>query len=292
MKKLINILILYLFISSGVWANTLEKKKKELEKIYEAGGISKTEYKKAVHFLENPEERTKKKSQSTFSLGKSNKNSQKKILQKYKDKIDKDKEEITLKKVEELGQPIKFDNTYFTDGMIKEFGSGCKTFHCRGGKAGQFLAKTFKRSKAYGQKNPGKMIKAMAMFEVMYAQKLWEYRKPIERFKENNYKKGLLSMKRKDEKQIRTLLGMNKGRKGMRTALGMTLETPAKDAMKSFWSLGAFLDLGTGVNNEKLAKDLKEREKLLEAYKAEISKLRKKLQSDLDDEGENEKSVQ
>ena len=86
-------------------------------------------------------------------------------------------------------------------------------------------------------------------------------------------------MKRKDEKQIRTLLGM-------------TLETPAKDEMKSFWTLGAFLDLGTGVNNKKLAKDLKEREKLLEAYKAEISKLRKKLQSDLDDEGENEKSVQ
>ena len=77
----------------------------------------------------------------------------------------------------------------------------------------------------------------------------------------------------------------------MRTALDMTLETSAKDAIKSFWSLGAFLDLGTGVNNKKLAKDLKEREKLLEAYKAEISKLRKKLQSDLDDEGENEKSI-
>ena len=292
MKKIINILVLYLFISSGVWANTLEKKKKELEKIYEAGRISKTEYEKVVHFLENPEERTKIKSRSTFSLGKKNKTSPKTILQKYKIKRDKDKEEITLVKVEELGQPIKFDNTYFTDGMIKEFGTGCKTFQCRGGKAGQFLGKTFKRSKAYGQKNPGKMIKAMAMFEVMYAQKLWAYRKPIERFKENNYKKGLLSMKRKDDKQIRTLLGMNKGRKGMRTALGMTLETPAKDAMKSFWSLGAFLELGTGVNNKKLAKDLKAREKLLEAYKAEISKLKKKLQNDLDDEGENEKSVE
>ena len=176
--------------------------------------------------------------------------------------------------------------------MIKEFGSGCKTFHCRGGKGGQFLAKTFKRSKAYGQKNPGKMIKAMAMFEVMYAQKLWTSRKSVERYKENNYKDGLLSMKRKDENKIRSLLGMNKGRKGMRTALGMTLETPAKDAMKSFWSLGAFLDLGTGVNNKKLAKDLKAREKKLEAYKAEISKLRKKLQNDLDEEGESEKSVQ
>ena len=101
-----------------------------------------------------------------------------------------------------MGQPIKFDNTYFTDGMIKEFGSGCKTFHCQGGKAGQFLAKTFKRSKAYGQKNPGKMIKAMAMFEVMYAQKLWKSRKSVERYKENNYKKGLFSMKKRTKNKF------------------------------------------------------------------------------------------
>ena len=73
--------------------------------------------------------------------------------------------------------------------MIKEFGPGCNnSFKCRGGKAGQFLAKTFGRSKAYGQKNPGGMIKAMAMFEVFYASKLWYDRKSIERYKENNYK--------------------------------------------------------------------------------------------------------
>jgi len=40
-----------------------------------------------------------------------------------------------------------------------------------------------------------------------------------------------------------------------------------------------------------LAKDLKERQKLLEAYKVEIASLKKKLQDDLDEE-ENEKSVE
>ena len=288
-----SILLISLFVCFGAWAKTLDQKELELKKIYEAGGITKAEYKKAQDFLENFEEKTKeKKSKPTFDLSKKKKSKKKSIFQKNKDKKDKDKEEITLEKIEELGKFIKFDNTYFTDGMIKEFGRGCNnSFKCKGQRAGQFLSKTFSRSKSYGQKNPGKMIKAMAMFEVFYAQKLWYARKSIERYKENNYKENLFSKKKKDEKEIRSLFGINKGRKSMREALGMNLETPAKEAIKKFWLLGEFLDLGTGVNNKKLDKDLKERQKLLEAYKVEIASLKKKLQDDLDEE-ENEKSVE
>ena len=279
-----SVLLISLFICFGAWAKSLEQKKLELKKIYEAGGVTKAEYIKAQDFLENFEEKTKeKKSKQTFDLSK-----KKSTSKKDKDK----KEEITLEKIEELGQLIKFDDTYFTDGMIKEFGRGCNnSLKCKGQRAGRFLSKTFSRSKSYGQKNPGKMIKAMAMFEVFYAQKLWYSRKSIERYKENNYKENLFSKKKKDEKEIRSLFGINKGRKSMREALGMNLETPAKEAIKKFWLLGEFLDLGTGVNNKKLAKDLKERQKLLEAYRVEIGSLKKKLQNDLDEE-ENEKSVE
>ena len=84
---------------------------------------------------------------------------------------------------------------------------------------------------------------------------------------------------------------MNNGRKNMREALGMSLETPKAEAIKKFWLLGEFLDLGTGVNNEKLDKDLKERQELLEAYKLQIANLKKKLQDDID-EKEDEKSVE
>ncbi len=282
-------LLISLFICFGAWAKSLEQKKIELKKIYDAGGITKSEYNKAQDFFENSKEKTKeKKSKPSFDISKKKKSKTKSVFKKNK----KDKEKITLKKVEELGKPIKFDDTYFTDGMIKAFGKGCNnSFKCRGGKAGQFLSKTFSRSKAYGQKNPGKMIKAMAMFEVFYASKFWYARKSVERYKENNYKKGLFSRKRKDEKEIRSLFGINKGRKSMREALGMNLETPTKEAIKKFWLLGKFLDLGTGVNNKKLAKDLKERQKLLEAYRVEIGSLKKKLQNDLEEE-ENEKSVE
>ena len=277
-------------LAFGVQAKTLEQKKTELKKIYEAGGITKAEYNKAQEFLENSEEKTKKKkSKQTFNLSKKKKSKSKSTSKKNKDK--KDKEEITLEKIEELGQAIKLDNTYFTDGMIKKF-KGCNnSLKCKGQKAGQFLFKTFNRSKSYGQKNPGKMIKAMAMFEVFYASKLWEDRKHVERYKENNYKKEKSWKKKKDENKIRSLIGINKGRKSMREALGMNLETPTKEAIKKFWLLGEFLDLGTGVNNKKLAKDLKKRQELLEAYRAEIGSLKKKLQNDLDEE-ENEKSVE
>ena len=283
-----SILLISLFICFGAPAKTLDQKKVELKKIYEAGGITKAEHNKAQDFLENFEEKTKeKKSKQTFDLSK-----KKKSKKKSTSKKDKDKEEITLEKIEELGQIIKFDDTYFTDGMIKEFGRGCNnSFKCKGQRAGRVLSKTFSRSKSYGQKNPGKMIKAMAMFEVFYASKLWYARKSIERYKENNYKENLFSKKKKDEKEIRSLFGINKGRKSMREALGMNLETPAKETIKKFWLLGEFLDLGTGVNNKKLAKDLKERQKLLDAYKVEIASLKKKLQDDLDEE-ENEKSVE
>ena len=50
------------------------------------------------------------------------------------------------------------------------------------------------------------------------------------------------------------------------------------------------MDLGTGVKNKKLDKDLKERQDLLEAYKLQIANLKKKLQSDLDEE-ENDKTI-
>ena len=43
----------------------------------------------------------------------------------------------------------------------------------------------------------------------------------------------------------------------MREALGMTLDTPPKEAVRKFWLLGEFLNIGTVVENEKLDQDLK-----------------------------------
>ena len=292
MLKFALILIFSTLITFAANAKTIDQKKEELKKIYEAGGISKLEYEKGIESLEKPKEQNKQIKKSFSFKKKAEKNTRNLIDQILKKDKDKDKEEITSKKIEELGKPVKFDDTYYTKGMIKKF-KGCNnSFKCRGDKAGRELFITFnKRNKAWQQQNPGQMIKTMAMFEVFYSSKLWYSRKALERYQKDEYKGKLPFRKKKDEKEIRSLFGLLKGRNSMREALGMTPEIPSQEAIKKFWLLGEFLDLGTGVKNKKLASDLKKRQELLTAYKNQISKLKKKLQDDTE-EDDNEKSVE
>ena len=139
----------------------------------------------------------------------------------------------------------------------------------------------FGKSPSWGQKYPGKMIKSMAMYEVFYASRLYDTRKAIKRFKEDDYKKkGLFKKKKsKDEDAIRSLFGMNNGRKNMREALGMDMDTPVKEAIQKFWLLGEFLEMGVPTdNNITVNKDIKDRQDRLDVYKATISNLKKKLE--------------
>ena len=281
------LLISFLLVNHSI-GKTLEQKKIDLKKALDAGAITKTEFNKAKDFLENPDKnKQEKKTKKTLNFTEKKKKS-KKFFKKKAKKLD---EEITLKKIEELGPIVKFDNTYYPETMLKKLSKGCTGFSCKGTKAGQTLFKTFSRSKSYSQKNPGQMIKAMAMFEVFYSSKLWYAKKSIERYKNDDYKGSNFLYKKKDEDEIRSLISTNKGRKSMREALGMNMETPSKEAIKKFWLLGEFLDLGTGVNNKKLAKDIKERKEKLVNYKSQVANLRKKLEDDLK-ENEDEKPVE
>ena len=56
MKKLLLLIALIALLSTNTQAKTLDQKKDELKKIYEAGGISKVEYEKAKEFLAKPKE--------------------------------------------------------------------------------------------------------------------------------------------------------------------------------------------------------------------------------------------
>lgn len=298
------LVILFAFSCQLALAKTSDQQKKELKEIYESGGITKIEYEKAIEIIDKPEQKEKLNTKKFFSLKKDKKNK----LNFFKKK-DEDLEEITLKKIEELGKPKKLDNRIYPAKMDIKF-KGCNnSFTCRGKKAASILFKSFSRSKRYSQQNPGELIQAMAMYEVFYAEKLYKSRNNIERYKKkiklkednetdkkntnavSQIMKVLKVNQKKDENEIRSLIGINKGRKSMREALGMNLDTSVEMAIKRFWLLGEFLELGTGINNEKLDKDLKERQELLETYKLQISSLRKKLQDDLEKE-ESENSVE
>ena len=140
----------------------------------------------------------------------------------------------------------------------------------------------FNRSEQSQQRFPGKMIKAMAVFEIFYIDSLRKNRKALERYKEKKGTKYL--RKSSDEKKVKSLISINQGREKMRKALGMDLETPREEAIKKFWYLGDFLNLGKALKNSEYDKNLNERKKLLIEYKQKITKLKDKIKEEQESE--------
>ena len=119
-------LLLVISFTTILHAKTLDQKKEDLKKIYKAGGISKVEYEKGKEFLKNLENKDKKKKQNQkFSLGHKKKKNSKKNNKEEKE------EEINLKKIEELGQIVKFDKSYYPESMQKEFRGSINSFKVR-----------------------------------------------------------------------------------------------------------------------------------------------------------------
>ena len=167
--------------------------------------------------------------------------------------------------------------------MFKELKS-CKPYNehfsmCERRKSGKIVGTTFRKKGGYGEKYPGKMMEAMAYFEILYLASLQDKEKQINRFKKN-FDKKKYTLKRTDANSIRSLIKMNEGREKMRSALGMTLETPTEDVIKRFWTLGEFLALGEPKKIGKLDKDVKKRKELLKKYKSTVMRLKEKLEEE------------
>ena len=272
MRKFVFCLILSVLISFSAVAKTIDQKKNELKKIYEAGGISKIEFEKANNFLEEAA-KEEKKIKKSLSL-KKDKKKKKSIFKKNKDPIF----EEDLEKIEVYNKEI-FEKEFleYAPEVIEFFGKSSNVVS-RGKKAGKFMSIEFNRSEQGQQRFPGSMIKAMAAFEIFYIDSLRKNRKSLERYKANKDQK--YTRKSSDEANIRSLISINKGREKMRKALGMDLDTPRKEAIKKFWYLGEFLDLGKALKNDKYETGLDKRKKLLIEYKQKISLLKEKIKDE------------
>ena len=272
MREFVFCLILSVLISFSAVAKTIDQKKNELKKIYEAGGISKIEFEKANNFLEEATKEEKKiKKSLLLNKDKKKKNS---IFKKNKDPI----LEEDLEKLEVYNKEI-FEKEFleYAPEVIEFFGKSSNVIS-RGKKAGKFMSIEFNRSEQGQQRFPGQMIKAMAAFEIFYIDSLRKNRKSLERYKANKDQK--YTRKSSDEANIRSLISINKGREKMRKALGMDLDTPRKEAIKKFWYLGEFLDLGKALKNDKYETGLDKRKKLLIEYKQKISLLKEKIKDE------------
>tara|TARA_B100001123_G_scaffold413201_1_gene511325 strand:+ start:1464 stop:2309 length:846 start_codon:yes stop_codon:yes gene_type:complete len=273
MKKFMSSLLISLFICVAAWAKSLDQKQVELKKIYEAGGITKPEYNKAQDFLKKSEE---KKSKPTFNLSKKNKSKIKSIFERNKDKepiLEEDLAKI------EIYDKKKFQDEFleYPPEIIEFFGKNSNAVS-RGKKAGSYMSKQFNKSEEGQQRFPGRMIKAMAAFEIFYIDSLRENKPRLIRYRDK--KNTEYFSKSTDESMLRSLISMNKGREKMRTALGMDLNTPRKEAIKKFWYLGEFLDMGKVIKNSKHDSKLDTRKALLIEYKQKITKLKDKIKDE------------
>jgi len=168
-------------------------------------------------------------------------------------------------------QPIK----ELPDAMKVKFNPDCDFIQCQGKKAGMEVYHRFVKKKRSMSKYPGKMMMAMAWFEILYHSNLEKTDMHIKRYLLNegkNYK-----AKEIDEMAILSLMSMNKGREAMRKSLGMSMEVSIEEAINNFWVMGEFLDQGK-PKKVKVDEVLLERKDIIKKYKSKISKLLQKVE--------------
>ena len=123
----------------------------------------------------------------------------------------------------------------FPHGMFE--GDNNKTIDQKGKSAGKKVGYYFVTKKNSLEKFPQNMMKAMAYFEIYYLQTLKDKKINIERFKDNNFNSNDIS-------SLNTILSLNKARKSMREAVGLSLEDSPEEAIKRYWLMNDYLSKG------------------------------------------------
>ena len=283
MKKLLLYLSFIILLPQFISAETRKSNLENIDKLYKQRIINKNEYlsiKENIYETNKPKSKKKHLSYTSknnkLDLNKDDNKKLKKLFSKVK--LNLKKYIFISEEIKELGQPKKLNYKDYPLTLQKELSKVKNSFHAQAQKAGKVLYKTFTRGPKYGQRHPGKMIKGMAMYEIFYAEKLYKAKKALNRYDNNWSDSKEIIFKYKDSADIDSLIGMNKGRENMRKALGLSLEMSSEDAIKRFWVLGEFLELGTPQKLEKTSNEIKIRKKLINDYKVEIAALKKTLE--------------
>ena len=266
MKKLLLIFSVLLLCTNVIADDkNVSTKQKELEK--------------KIKLLEKELELEKLKKQlkeeKAKSIKKKKKTEKKTIVKKSEKKLsDKNKEKIINlinNKIAELGEFV--EPSSYPKGFLETTAKRCKSnkFICIQDKAANEMSLRFKRTNKYNLRNPGNQIYAMALYEIYYLQRLKKTKEKIIKFKEKWPEKLV------EGKTVKSLISMNEGRKTMRNALGMTLETSIEDALLTYWTLADFLQRGE-VKTKKIDQSLIKRQKLLARYKQAVGKLKRKIE--------------
>ena len=127
---------------------------------------------------------------------------------------------------------------------------------------------TFITKKGQMDKNTDQVILGMAYFEFFYMQQLKDNKKSLETF-EKKYPKINAATK----KNIQKIYGLNKARKSMREALGLSLENTPEEAIERYYVLYKLLNQAE-IKTINLTKEEKNNSKLHTKISKNISQLK------------------
>ena len=164
--------------------------------------------------------------------------------------------------LEDLNDIGKFDNiSNVPKGLFPE---NLNTFHSRSIKSQNEVGRIFVQQKGLMEKYPDRLMKAMAYFEFFYMNELKNNKDTLERF-ESNYPNIL------NYKNIQKLHNLNKARKTMREAIGLSINESPEKAVSMFYTMHLMFKQ-SNLEIKKLSKEEKKKIKLHQNISKEIGK--------------------
>lgn len=254
MKKLFIIILLILISTVKTYAEEKNKDLSDLQKLYDAGVLNTEEYKKAKKVITNLkyQKKLKREKQKVASLKEKEKF--------FKIRCNPEEKEICISSSDfyELGT---YKEIYKLPGnLASDFSKTSKKVH-------EFFSL---KSEKHHTKNPGDIIHGMAWFEMFYLAQLKKSKKSIDLYGYDlsNYHK----------RKLQSLIKINKARKKMRSALGMSLEDDTEVVINYQWALGDFLNNDKyDVKKNSIDSDLKKRKILLGKYISSVKKYNERI---------------
>ncbi len=171
---------------------------------------------------------------------------------------------IFLEDFEKFGKFEKIKNT--PKGMFTE---SVDTFHEKQIISQKKFIETFITKKGQMEKNTDQVILGMAYFEFFYMQQLKDNKKSLDTF-EKKYPKINAATK----KNIQKIYGLNKARKSMREALGLSLENTPEEAIERYYVLYKLLNQAV-IKETILSKEDQKKSKQHNKISKNISQLKK-----------------
>ena len=163
----------------------------------------------------------------------------------------------------QFGEFKKINNS--PSGMFPE---NAKSFHDKKEISQKEFIKTFITQKGLMEKNTHKVILGMGYFEFFYMQQLKEYKRSLETFKKKYPKINAAT-----KKNIQKIYSLNKARKSMREALGLSLENTPEEAIERYYALYKLLNQAV-IKETKLSQEDKNKLNLHNKISRNISQLK------------------